>query len=105
MSLLQDSWRWRGPMGCAYFEGFTKPLPTVLTIIGIAASMWLLGLSTKALPLATAYAVWVGIGVVGSTLLGVVAFGEPLIPLRALFLMLLVVAIVGLKVTAHAEPV
>ncbi|MEM9073231.1 MAG: multidrug efflux SMR transporter [Myxococcota bacterium] len=97
--LLEVAWS----VGLRYTAGFTKPLPSLLTGGAIVASMWLLGLATKSLPIGTAYSVWVGIGAVGSTVLGAVCFDEPLTSLRGLFLTLLVAALVGLKVTGSAH--
>jgi len=94
--LLETGWA----VGLKYTEGFTRPLPTVLTALAIAASMGLLGLAARDLPIGTAYAVWVGIGSIGAVVLGVVLFGEPLGPARVGFLLLLVVAIVGLRLTS-----
>lgn len=94
--LLETGWA----IGLKYTEGFTKPVPSVLTIAGIAASMWLLALSARTLPIGTAYAVWVGIGATGTALLGMVLFREPVSFARAAFLALLVVSIIGLKMTA-----
>ncbi|CDF41416.1 unnamed protein product [Chondrus crispus] len=82
-------------------EGFTKPLPTVAVVGAIAASMWLLASATKTLPVGTAYAVWVGIGATGATILGAVIFKEPLTLARMGFLTLLLISIVGLKMTGQ----
>lgn len=86
-------------VGLKYTEGFTKPLPSVLTVAGIAASMYLLAMAARTLPIGTAYAVWVGIGTCGAIVLGMVLFDEPASPQRLFFLLLLVVAIVGLKLS------
>lgn len=94
--LLETGWA----IGLKYTEGFTKPVPSVLTIAGIAASMWLLALSARTLPIGTAYAVWVGIGATGTALLGMVLFREPVSFARAAFIAMLVVSIIGLKMTA-----
>jgi quaternary ammonium compound-resistance protein SugE len=94
--LLETGWA----VGLKYTEGFTKPLPTALTIAAIVASMVLLGLAVRDLPVGTAYAVWVGIGAFGTAVLGILLFGEPATPARLFFLALLAVAIAGLKVTA-----
>ena len=94
--LLETGWA----IGLKYTRGFTRPVPSVLTILAIIASMWLLASAARTLPIGTAYAVWVGIGATGAAILGVVLFDEPLTPGRALFLALLVIAIIGLKVTA-----
>jgi quaternary ammonium compound-resistance protein SugE len=89
-------------VGLKYTHGFTRPVASVLTIAAIAASMWLLASAAKTIPIGTAYAVWVGIGATGAAILGVVLFREPLTAARGTFLVLLVVAIVGLKLTATA---
>ncbi len=81
-------------------EGFTKPLPTTITLVGAAASFWLLGLALKSMPVGTAYAIWTGIGAVGAALFGVIWFGEPVTVLRVLSILLIVAGIVGLKL-AH----
>lgn len=87
-------------IGLKYTQGFTKPVPTVLTGIAIVASMWLLALAVKTLPIGTAYAVWVGIGATGAAILGVVLFGDALTFGRSVFLLMLVVSIIGLKLTS-----
>ena len=81
-------------------EGFTKPGYTVITIIGMIASMALLAHATKTLPLGTAYAIWTGIGAVGSVVVGILLFREPATAARILFASLIVVGLVGLKLTA-----
>jgi quaternary ammonium compound-resistance protein SugE len=72
----------------------------VLVGIAIVASMWLLALAARELPIGTAYAVWVGIGVCGTAIAGITLFQEPVTAARLLFLGLLVVAVVGLKLTS-----
>lgn len=94
--LLETAWA----IGLKYTDGFTRPLPTVLTLIGMASSMWLLGIAVRELPIGTAYAVWVGIGALGAAILGVVLFQEPLTFARFAFLLLLLVSIIGLRLTA-----
>lgn len=96
--LLETGWA----IGLKYTEGFTKPVPTVLTIAAIIGSMALLGLALRDLPVGTAYAVWVGIGAFGTAVLGIVLFGEPATPARLFFLLLLATAIAGLKLTSPA---
>ena len=81
-------------------EGFTKPLYTVLTFAGMAASFLLLARATRTLPLGTAYAVWTGIGALGALIVGVILFRESLTPARLLFAALLLIGIIGLKATA-----
>lgn len=97
--LLEVGWA----VGLKYTEGFTRPLPSVLTAAAIAASMYLLSVAARTLPIGTAYAIWVGIGAIGTALLGMALFDEPRTVGRMLFLGLLVVALVGLKLTA-SEP-
>ncbi len=88
-------------IGLKYTEGFTKFWPSVLTIIAIAISMFLLSVAARTLPIGTAYAIWVGIGTIGAVIFGVVLLGEPMNAARLFFLILLLVAIVGLKASAH----
>jgi len=88
-------------VGLKYTEGFTRLMPSLLTAGAMAASVWLLSIAVKALPIGTAYAVWVGIGVLGAAVCGVILFKEPLHTSRVFFLALLLVAIVGLKLTAQ----
>ena len=87
-------------VGLKYTEGFTKPVPTVLTLAAMAVSLWLLGLALKELPMGTAYAVWTGIGSVGTAILGICLFGDPATVLRLLCIGLIVAGIVGLKLVA-----
>ena len=95
--ILEASWA----VGLKFTNGFTKPLPSFLTIAGIVTSMYLLALCARSIPIGTAYAVWVGIGSVGAAILGMTLLGEPATPLRIFFLALLVLAILGLKFTAQ----
>jgi quaternary ammonium compound-resistance protein SugE len=94
--LLEVCWA----VGLKYTDGFTKPLPSLLVIVAIAASMFMLSWSARSLPIGTAYAVWVGIGALGAAILGIVLFKEPVSAARLGFLALLIVSIVGLKATA-----
>lgn len=91
--LLEIGWA----IGLKYTEGFTRLTPSVLTIISMIASVALLGLSLKSLPVGTAYAVWTGIGTVGTALLGIALLGEPATVLRLVCIGLIVAGIVGLK--------
>ena len=81
-------------------EGFTKIGWTALTFAGMAVSFILLAKVTKTLPLGTAYAIWTGIGALGAVIVGIIAFQEPVTAPRLIFLALLLVGIVGLKLTA-----
>lgn len=82
-----------------YSQGFTRPLPTAITLVTATASFVLLGLAMKQLHLGTAYAIWTGIGIVGTTLLGIVLFHEPVTGLRLGFVAMILVGIIGLKLT------
>lgn len=84
-------------IGLKYTEGFTRPWPTAATIALMIVSFALLGQALKILPIGTAYAIWTGIGAVGTAILGIVLFGEPKDALRLACLGLIVVGIVGLK--------
>ena len=85
-------------VGLKYTEGFTRLWPTVGTAVSLILSMGLLGVAVRTLPLGTAYAVWTGVGVVGTAVLGIVLFGEPATAPRIACLALIVVGIFGLKV-------
>lgn len=87
-------------VGLKYTDGFTKLMPTTLTVAAMVASIVLLGLAVKHLPLGTAYAVWTGIGTIGTVILGIVLLGDSAAPLRIVCLSLIVLGIVGLKLTA-----
>ena len=84
-------------VGLKYTEGFTKPWPTILTLAAMAASLGLLGLALRHLPLGTAYAVWTGVGTLGTVVLGIWLFGESADALRLACIGLIVAGIVGLK--------
>jgi quaternary ammonium compound-resistance protein SugE len=85
-------------VGLKFTEGFTKPIPIALTAISLVASMGLLGWAVKTLPLGTAYAVWTGIGAVGTAIVGIVVFKEPATAARLACLALIFAGILGLKV-------
>lgn len=84
-------------IGLKYTEGFTRPLPSLLTLASMVASVVLLGVAMKSLPVGTAYAVWVGVGAVGTAILGIALFAEPATVGRLVSLALIVAGIVGLK--------
>lgn len=86
-------------IGLKYTEGFTKLVPSVFTLGTLAASMYLLARASQVLPIGTAYGVWVGVGALGAAVLGIVLFNEMASPMRLFFLGLLLVSIVGLKLT------
>ena len=87
-------------IGLKYTDGFSRPLPTVLTVLSMVVSLALLGLALKTLPVGTAYAVWTGIGTVGTALLGIYMLGEPATAVRLACIALIVSGIVGLKLAA-----
>ena len=91
--LLEIGWA----IGLKYTEGFTRLVPSVLTLISMTASIVLLGLALKTLPIGTAYAVWTGIGAVGTAILGIALFGDPATVARLASIGLIVAGIVGLK--------
>jgi quaternary ammonium compound-resistance protein SugE len=95
--ILETGWA----VGLKYTHGFTKPLPSVLVVLGIVASMYLLSVAARELPIGTAYAVWVGIGAAGAVVLEIAILGETASAARMFFLVLLLIAIGGLKFAAR----
>jgi quaternary ammonium compound-resistance protein SugE len=91
--LLEVAWA----VGLKYTEGFTRPVPSALTAVALIASVWLLALSVRTLPIGTAYAVWTGIGAVGTVIVGILKFGESASPFRIVCVSLIVVGLIGLK--------
>lgn len=85
-------------IGLKYTEGFTKPVPTMVTIVVMILSFWLLSQAMRTIPLGTAYAAWTGIGAVGTVILGMVLFGESRDLARIACIVLIVAGVVGLKV-------
>lgn len=94
--LLEVGWA----VGLKYTDGFTRPLASVLTVAAMVASMYLLALAARSLPIGTAYAVWTGIGVVGAFVLGIWLFREPVTAARIVCVTLIIAGIVGLRVFA-----
>ncbi len=90
-------------IGLKYTEGFSRLWPTVGTVAAMTASIVLLALAVKTLPIGTAYAVWTGIGAVGAVILGIVLFGDPATPARLLCVALIFAGIIGLKLTGGAH--
>jgi len=84
-------------VGLKYTMGFTRVGPSVATLIAMVASLALLSIAVRTLPIGTAYAMWTGIGTVGAAILGIALFREPATPLRVVCILLIVVGIVGLK--------
>ena len=96
--LLEIGWA----VGLKYTEGFTRLLPSIGTILAMVVSLALLGIAVRTLPLGTAYAVWTGIGTVGTVAVGIMVLGEPASFVRLFCVFLIVAGIVGLKlVTAQ----
>lgn len=96
--LLEVGWA----VGLKYTEGFTKLTPSVLTVVAMAGSVVLLGIAMRSLPLGTAYAVWTGIGTVGTAIAGMILLGEPAGALRLGCIAMIVAGILGLKMLTPA---
>ncbi len=94
--LFETGWA----IGLKYTEGFSRPWPSLWTITAMTASFYYLSQALKALPVGTGYAVWTGIGAVGTALLGILLFGETVAPIRILSLGLIVLGMIGLKLSA-----
>lgn len=94
--VLEAGWA----IGLKYTDGFRRPVPSILTGLAIVASMVLLAWAARTLPIGTAYAIWVGIGTAGAVTLGMILFHEPVTPSRIFFLVLLLVSLVGLKLSS-----
>jgi len=95
--ILEVGWA----VGLKYTEGFSRLGPTILTVLAMVASMGLLGIAVRTLPIGTAYAVWTGIGTLGAALFGILVLGESANPLRLICLMLIIGGIAGLKVLSN----
>lgn len=91
--ILEIGWA----IGLKYTDGFTRPVPTLLTVASMIASLLLLGLALKTLPVGSAYAIWTGIGTVGTAILGIYLLGEPATAIRLACIGLIVAGIIGLK--------
>ena len=87
-------------LGLKYSDGFTRPLPSAVVVVGAAASFWLLSVAMRVLPAGTAYAVWVGIGAAGTALLGMVLLGEAATVARLACIGLIVAGVLGLKLVS-----
>ncbi|WP_339185657.1 quaternary ammonium compound efflux SMR transporter SugE [Brevibacillus sp. FSL K6-6036] len=87
-------------IGLKYSEGWSKLVPSAITVVGMGISFYFLSMALKALPIGTAYAIWTGIGAVGTVVVGMIAFGEPSNIMRIVFLLCIIAGIVGLKLTA-----
>lgn len=96
--LLEIVWA----IGLKYADGFTRLVPSAVTIVAMIASVWFLALAVRTIPIGTGYAVWTGIGAVGVAILGMILFGEPKTLLRIGSILLIVAGIVGLKLVTPA---
>jgi quaternary ammonium compound-resistance protein SugE len=94
--LLEIGWA----AGLKLSDGLTRPLPAIVTIVAMVLSMWLLAVSVRSLPIGTAYAVWTGIGTVGTALVGIAFLGEPATLVRLACIGLIVAGIAGLKLAS-----
>jgi len=92
-ALLEVAWA----IGLKYTQGFTRLWPSVITLAAMVASMYLLALAARTLPIGTAYAVWVGIGATGTTILGILLFDESADPARLVCLGLIIAGVLGLR--------
>ena len=95
--LFEISWA----VGLKFSHGFTQLIPSVLTVAGMVASFYFLSLALKNLPLGTAYAIWTGIGTLGTVILGIILFKEPVTAMRLFCIALILSGITGLKLLAH----
>jgi quaternary ammonium compound-resistance protein SugE len=91
--LLEVCWA----VGLKYTDGFSRPLPTVLTVLAIICSIGLLGVAVRELPVGTAYAVWSGLGAVGTVIAGIMLFGESMALIKLVSVALIVIGLLGLK--------
>ena len=89
-------------VGLKCSAGFTRPIPSALTLAALTASMLLLGWATRALPIGTAYAVWTGIGTAGTFLIGILAFNDSTSMMRILSFLLIVVGLIGLRISGQS---
>ena len=96
--LLEVGWA----IGLKYTEGFTRLVPSLVTLAAMGGSFFLLAVAMKSLPVGTSYAVWVGVGAVGTAVLGMVLLGEPASAGRLVSLALIIAGIVGLKLSSPA---
>lgn len=89
-------------IGLKYTEGFTRLWPTIWTVLAMVASLWLLGIAMKSLPVGTAYSVWVGVGAAGTVILGIVLLGDPVNAARLISVGVIIAGIIGLKLATPA---
>jgi len=87
-------------IGLKFSDGFSRPVPSLLTVVAMGFSVWFLSIAMKTIPIGTAYAVWTGIGAIGVAVLGMVLFGESREILRLICLFLIIAGIIGLKLVS-----
>jgi len=87
-------------IGLKYSDGFSKPVPSALTVVAMGFSLWLLSIAMRTIPVGTAYAVWTGIGAIGVAILGMLLFGESRDLLRLICLFMIIAGILGLKLVS-----
>ena len=95
--LLETGWA----VGLKYSQGFTKLVPSIFTVIGMIASFYFLSLALKSLPLGSAYAMWTGIGAIGTVILGIILFKEPADMIKLICIGFILIGIIGLKISAE----
>ena len=95
--LFEISWA----VGLKFSHGFTQIIPSILTVVGMVASFYFLALALRNLPLGTAYAIWTGIGTIGTVIFGIILFKEPVTAMRLLCIALIISGISGLKLITH----
>ena len=95
--MFEISWA----VGLKFTHGFTHIIPSILTLIGMIASFYFLALALKYLPLGTAYAIWTGIGTIGTVVFGIILFKEPVTAMRLVCIALIISGITGLKLLTH----
>ena len=95
--LFEISWA----VGLKFSQGFTQIIPSIITVICMVASFYFLALALKHLPLGTAYAIWTGIGTIGTVIFGIILFKEPVTAIRLLCIVLIISGITGLKLITH----
>lgn len=96
--LFETGWA----IGLKYTDGLTRLWPTIWTVLAMVVSLWLLGIAMKSLPVGTAYSIWVGVGAVGTVILGIVLLGEPANVGRLISITLIIAGIIGLKLASPA---
>ncbi|HML36690.1 MAG TPA: quaternary ammonium compound efflux SMR transporter SugE [Bacillota bacterium] len=94
--MMETGWA----VGLKYSQGFTKLVPSILTVIGMIASFYFLSLALRDLPLGTAYAIWTGIGAIGTVILGIILFKEPADMMRLICIGFILIGIIGLKISS-----